>query len=86
MTQTMHDRPIRPAAAGRAGPPVAVAIRAGGDGRGRALLEREAALAALAAAVRSAAGGRGSAVLVTGEAGIGKTTWCASSSSAPPAG
>ncbi len=37
------------------------------------LLERDAALTALHAAVRSAAGGRGRIVLVTGEAGIGKT-------------
>jgi predicted ATPase len=38
------------------------------------LLERDAALAALDAAVREAASGRGSVVLVTGEAGIGKTS------------
>ncbi len=38
------------------------------------LLERDAALATLADAARSAAGGDGSAVLVTGEAGIGKTS------------
>ncbi|MGH3934289.1 MAG: ATP-binding protein [Pseudonocardiaceae bacterium] len=38
------------------------------------LLEREAALDALRAAVAEAAGGHGSTVLVTGEAGIGKTS------------
>ena len=59
MTQTMREGPPRAAAVGR---------------RGRVLLERDAALDTLDAAVRRAAGGRGSAVLVTGEAGIGKTT------------
>jgi DNA-binding CsgD family transcriptional regulator/tetratricopeptide (TPR) repeat protein len=38
------------------------------------LLERDQTLEALAAAVSDAAGGRGSVVLVTGEAGIGKTS------------
>src|SRR4051812_48749089 len=38
------------------------------------LLEREPTLAVLAAAVADAAAGRGSVVLVTGEAGIGKTS------------
>ena len=38
------------------------------------LLERDAALAALRDAVREAAAGRGSVVMVTGEAGIGKTS------------
>ena len=38
------------------------------------LLEREATLAALARAVTAAAAGRGSVALVTGEAGIGKTS------------
>jgi DNA-binding CsgD family transcriptional regulator len=57
----MGHRPTRPADAGR-------------GGRGRALLERNAALRTLDAAVRAAAAGRGSAVLVTGEAGIGKTS------------
>jgi ATP/maltotriose-dependent transcriptional regulator MalT len=38
------------------------------------LVEREAELSALAAAVRDARTGRGSAVLVQGEAGIGKTS------------
>ncbi len=38
------------------------------------LLEREATLAALSRAVTEAAAGRGSVVLVTGEAGIGKTS------------
>jgi predicted ATPase len=37
------------------------------------LLERDAELRVLAASVRDAAAGRGSAVLVLGEAGIGKT-------------
>ena len=37
-------------------------------------LEREAALNTLTGAVRDAAAGRGCAVLVTGEAGVGKTT------------
>ena len=41
---------------------------------GEALLERDAELAALAGDVRSAAVGDGRAVLVTGEAGIGKTS------------
>jgi DNA-binding CsgD family transcriptional regulator/tetratricopeptide (TPR) repeat protein len=59
MTQTMRDGPPRAAVIGR---------------RGRVLLERDAALDTLDAAVRRAAGGHGSAVLVTGEAGIGKTT------------
>jgi predicted ATPase len=38
------------------------------------LLEREPTLADLSIAVNDAAGGRGSVVLVTGEAGIGKTS------------
>ena len=38
------------------------------------LLERESTLADLSIAVNDAAGGRGSVVLVTGEAGIGKTS------------
>lgn len=38
------------------------------------LLEREPALDALRAAVAEAAAGRGSTVLLTGEAGIGKTS------------
>jgi len=38
------------------------------------LLERESELAALAGALDEAAAGRGSVVLVTGEAGIGKTS------------
>src|SRR5918998_5849255 len=45
------------------------------------LLEREPALAVLDAATSGAAAGRGSVVLVTGEAGIGKSAlvraWCA---------
>jgi DNA-binding CsgD family transcriptional regulator/tetratricopeptide (TPR) repeat protein len=43
-------------------------------GRGRVLLERDAALDVLAGAVAAAGAGHGSAVLVTGEAGIGKTS------------
>jgi predicted ATPase len=38
------------------------------------LLDRAAELAAIAAAVRSASAGAGSALLVEGEAGIGKTS------------
>src|SRR5688500_3267071 len=38
------------------------------------LLEREATLAALSRAVTGAAAGRGAVALVTGEAGIGKTS------------
>lgn len=38
------------------------------------LLERDAPLEALLASARSAASGRGSAVLLEGEAGIGKTS------------
>ena len=38
------------------------------------LLEREATLAALSHALTEAAAGRGSVALVTGEAGIGKTS------------
>src|SRR3954470_13452213 len=38
------------------------------------LLEREPTLAVLSTAVAEAAAGRGSVVLVTGEAGIGKTS------------
>jgi len=67
-TQTMQHRPIRPTAGGH-GPPRRRPAR-----RGRALLERDGALQTLAAAVRAATAGHGSAVLVTGEAGIGKTT------------
>ena len=67
-TQTVQHRPIRPTAVGH-GPPRRRPAR-----RGRALLERDGALQTLAAAVRAAAAGHGSAVLVTGEAGIGKTT------------
>ena len=40
----------------------------------RILLERDAALGTLNSAVRAAAAGRGSAALVTGEAGIGKSS------------
>jgi DNA-binding CsgD family transcriptional regulator len=40
----------------------------------RGVLERDAELSALAEAVRTAAGGHGSAVLVMGEAGIGKSS------------
>ena len=38
------------------------------------ILERDAELAVLAAAVRDAAGGHGSVVLISGEAGIGKSS------------
>jgi DNA-binding CsgD family transcriptional regulator/tetratricopeptide (TPR) repeat protein len=38
------------------------------------MLERDAELAALAAAIRAAGDGRGSAVLISGEAGIGKSS------------
>lgn len=61
MTQTIQTVQQRPARSDR-------------RGRVPALLERDDALATLAAAVRAAAAGRGSAVLVTGEAGIGKTS------------
>jgi DNA-binding CsgD family transcriptional regulator/tetratricopeptide (TPR) repeat protein len=44
------------------------------DARPMTLLEREAALEALAAALREAAGGEGRVALVYGEAGIGKTS------------
>ena len=47
------------------------------------LLEREATLEALSRAVTDAAAGRGSVALVTGEAGIGKTSWSAASSARP---
>ncbi len=73
MTETMRRSSGRPNAERTAGPP---GPRPGPlrPGRRRTLLERDAALDVLAAAVRSATAGRGSAVLVTGEAGIGKTS------------
>jgi predicted ATPase len=40
----------------------------------RVLLERDAALSTLAGAVRAAAAGNGSAALITGQAGIGKSS------------
>ncbi|HKQ42753.1 MAG TPA: AAA family ATPase, partial [Pseudonocardia sp.] len=49
------------------------------------LLEREAELAALAQLFASAADGRGGVALVSGEAGIGKTTLVSTALAALPA-
>ena len=49
------------------------------------LLEREAELAALAQLFASAADGRGGVALVSGEAGIGKTTLVSTALGALPA-